>query len=139
MALANKAELSQEDLLTVLAQGAMQNPMFALKGASMVNGDFPPAFPLKHQQKDMRLALELGCAIFGVLECDLLGLRASQQRRVSVSKRMDPQQRNASMLQKAWLHTMPQVHPNHPWLPGLFVGDKEQQKNSRLALPKAQQ
>ena len=26
----------------------------------MIKGAFPPAFPLKHQQKDMRLALELG-------------------------------------------------------------------------------
>lgn len=75
MALANNAELSQEDLLAVLAQGAMQNPMFAMKGASMVKGDFPPAFPLKHQQKDMRLALELGCAVVGALECPLMGLR----------------------------------------------------------------
>ena len=34
--------------------------MFALKGPSMIKGAYPPAFPLKHQQKDMRLALALG-------------------------------------------------------------------------------
>jgi 3-hydroxyisobutyrate dehydrogenase-like beta-hydroxyacid dehydrogenase len=33
-----------------------------MKGPSMAAGKFDPAFPLKHQQKDMRLALELGCA-----------------------------------------------------------------------------
>ena len=26
----------------------------------MIKGEYPPAFPLKHQQKDMRLALALG-------------------------------------------------------------------------------
>lgn len=26
----------------------------------MIQGSHPPAFPLKHQQKDMRLALSLG-------------------------------------------------------------------------------
>lgn len=26
----------------------------------MIQGSYPPAFPLKHQQKDMRLALALG-------------------------------------------------------------------------------
>jgi glyoxylate/succinic semialdehyde reductase len=31
--------------------------MFALKGPAMVQGNYPTAFPLKHQQKDMRLAL----------------------------------------------------------------------------------
>jgi len=60
MALAEGAGLKQEDLLDVLSLGAMANPMFALKGPAMVARNFPPAFPLKHQQKDMRLALALG-------------------------------------------------------------------------------
>lgn len=34
--------------------------MFKMKGASMLKDKFDPAFPLKHQQKDMRLALALG-------------------------------------------------------------------------------
>lgn len=33
-----------------------------IKGPGMIADTFPPAFPLKHQQKDMRLALQLGCA-----------------------------------------------------------------------------
>lgn len=40
--------------------GAIANPMFRLKGPAMIQRSFPPAFPLKHQQKDMRLALALG-------------------------------------------------------------------------------
>lgn len=40
--------------------GAIANPMFKLKGPSMIQSSYSPAFPLKHQQKDMRLALALG-------------------------------------------------------------------------------
>ncbi|KAL6505827.1 putative oxidoreductase glyr1 [Orobanche hederae] len=47
-------------LLDVLDLGAIANPMFKMKGPSMIQGSYPPAFPLKHQQKDMRLALALG-------------------------------------------------------------------------------
>jgi glyoxylate/succinic semialdehyde reductase len=62
MALAEKVDLSLDVLLTVLGQGALASPLIAMKGPSMAAGKFDPAFPLKHQQKDMRLALELGCA-----------------------------------------------------------------------------
>lgn len=34
--------------------------MFKMKGPSMIKNNYSPAFPLKHQQKDMRLALALG-------------------------------------------------------------------------------
>ena len=40
--------------------GAISNPMFRMKGPTMIQNKYPPAFPLKHQQKDMRLALALG-------------------------------------------------------------------------------
>lgn len=40
--------------------GAISNGMFKLKGPSMLKNSYAPAFPLKHQQKDMRLALALG-------------------------------------------------------------------------------
>ena len=60
MALADKAGLKQSDLLDVLDLGAIANPMFKLKGPALSARAFPPAFPLKHQQKDMRLALALG-------------------------------------------------------------------------------
>jgi len=35
--------------------------VFSLKGPAVQKRAYPPAFPLKHQQKDMRLALALGC------------------------------------------------------------------------------
>ncbi|GIL82520.1 hypothetical protein Vretimale_11943 [Volvox reticuliferus] len=60
MALADKAGLEQSALLEILSLGAMANPMFALKGPSIMSRFYPPAFPLKHQQKDLRLALALG-------------------------------------------------------------------------------
>jgi len=63
LALANRAGLAPADLLDVLAAGAVANPMFALKGPKIVEGDFGVAFPLKHAQKDLRLALGLGDAL----------------------------------------------------------------------------
>ncbi len=60
ISLADKSGLKQSDLLEVLGLGALANPMFALKGPAIQARTYPPAFPLKHQQKDMRLALALG-------------------------------------------------------------------------------
>ena len=36
------------------------NGLFKLKGPKMLAGDHAPNFPLKHAQKDMRFALQLG-------------------------------------------------------------------------------
>jgi 2-hydroxy-3-oxopropionate reductase len=44
----------------VIDAGAMANPMFRMKGAQIGEGAFEPAFPLKHMQKDLRLAVSLG-------------------------------------------------------------------------------
>lgn len=58
LALASRSGLDATQLLEVLDSGAMSNPMFRLKGASIAaGGEFPAAFPLKHMQKDLRLAL----------------------------------------------------------------------------------
>ncbi|BCS54631.1 NAD(P)-dependent oxidoreductase [Geobacter sp. SVR] len=60
MALASKSGLDEAQLLDVLDSGAVSNPMFRLKGPQIAaNGEFPVAFPLKHMQKDLRLALQL--------------------------------------------------------------------------------
>lgn len=59
MTLAERAGLEQQDLLDVVSLGAIASPMFALKGPAMMEGNFPTAFPLKHQAKDLRLALEV--------------------------------------------------------------------------------
>jgi 3-hydroxyisobutyrate dehydrogenase-like beta-hydroxyacid dehydrogenase len=60
LSLGEKAGLSMTDIIEVLDQGAIANPMFRLKGPMMADGRFPTAFPLKHMQKDMRLALLMG-------------------------------------------------------------------------------
>jgi 3-hydroxyisobutyrate dehydrogenase-like beta-hydroxyacid dehydrogenase len=60
MALAVRSGLELPQLLDVLDAGAMSNPMFRLKGPAVAaNDEFPAAFPLKHMQKDLRLALRL--------------------------------------------------------------------------------
>jgi 3-hydroxyisobutyrate dehydrogenase-like beta-hydroxyacid dehydrogenase len=60
VALASGSGLDTSLLLEILDAGAVANPMFRLKGAQIAaNRDFPAAFPLKHMQKDLRLALRL--------------------------------------------------------------------------------
>ncbi|KAL7187922.1 hypothetical protein ACSBR1_037878 [Camellia fascicularis] len=60
LVLADKSGLNPETLLDVLDLGAIANPLFKMKGSTMNQKSYFPAFPLKHQQKDMRLALALG-------------------------------------------------------------------------------
>ncbi|KAK8711781.1 hypothetical protein V6N13_147046 [Hibiscus sabdariffa] len=60
LVLAERSGLNPHDLLDVLDLGGIANPMFRGKGPAMLRDDNSPAFPLKHQQKDMRLALALG-------------------------------------------------------------------------------
>jgi 3-hydroxyisobutyrate dehydrogenase-like beta-hydroxyacid dehydrogenase len=60
IALAAGSGLDTAQLLEVLDSGAVTNPMFRLKGPQIAaNCEFPAAFPLKHMQKDLRLALQL--------------------------------------------------------------------------------
>lgn len=60
MALASGSGLDTAQFLEVLDSGAVSNPMFRLKGPQIsANREFPAAFPLKHMQKDLRLALRL--------------------------------------------------------------------------------
>lgn len=60
LALGQKAGLQAADILDVLDSGAMANPMFRLKGGLITKDVFTVAFPLKHMQKDLRLAVALG-------------------------------------------------------------------------------
>lgn len=60
LVLAEKSGLDPHSLLDVLDLGAIANPMFKMKGPPMISNNYALAFPLKHQQKDMRLALALG-------------------------------------------------------------------------------
>ncbi|KAL9263561.1 Glyoxylate/succinic semialdehyde reductase 1-like protein [Drosera capensis] len=58
--LTERSGLDPQTLLDVLDLGAIANPMFKLKSPTMIKNTYSTAFPLKHQQKDMRLALALG-------------------------------------------------------------------------------
>ena len=60
MSLGLKANLDGKQLLDILDAGAMSNPMFKIKGPMILNEDYTTSFPLKHMQKDMRLAVSLG-------------------------------------------------------------------------------
>jgi 2-hydroxy-3-oxopropionate reductase len=60
LALGAKAGLNRTDLLNVLDCGAIANPMFKLKGNLISQENYAAAFPLKHMQKDLRLAVGLG-------------------------------------------------------------------------------
>ncbi|MED6118749.1 Glyoxylate/succinic semialdehyde reductase 2, chloroplastic [Stylosanthes scabra] len=57
--LSQKVGLDPKVLVEVVSQGAISAPMYSIKGPSMIQSVYPTAFPLKHQQKDMRLALGL--------------------------------------------------------------------------------
>lgn len=59
LALGDRSGLTPEDIIDVLDSGALANPMFKTKGPLIANQDFQVAFPLKHMQKDLRLALNL--------------------------------------------------------------------------------
>lgn len=60
LALGLKGGLDGAQILDVLDAGAMACPMFRAKGPMLLAGDYPTSFPLKHMQKDLRLALALG-------------------------------------------------------------------------------
>ena len=59
LSLTESSGISMEDMRDVIDNGAMACPMYKLKGASMQAGEYQTAFPLKHAQKDMRIALGL--------------------------------------------------------------------------------
>jgi 3-hydroxyisobutyrate dehydrogenase-like beta-hydroxyacid dehydrogenase len=60
MSLAQKSGFDPEQLLEILDAGALANPLFRIKGNLIQQGNFAPSFPLKHMQKDLRLAVTLG-------------------------------------------------------------------------------
>lgn len=60
VALCEAADLPGDKLLEVLDLGAMACPLFKGKGRSLLNREYPTNFPLKHAQKDLGFALDLG-------------------------------------------------------------------------------
>lgn len=60
LGLGTKAGLEGSDILEVIKEGAIACPMYGLKGPKILAADYATNFPLKHQQKDIRLAIALG-------------------------------------------------------------------------------
>lgn len=56
LALSESVGLDPNKMVEVIGQGAIQSPMFNLKGPKMIVKDHAPNFPLKHAHKDMALA-----------------------------------------------------------------------------------
>lgn len=69
MALAEKCDLDQVTLLEILSLGALCSPLVTGKGSAILESNFPPHFPLKHQQKDLRLALDLSESVSQSMPC----------------------------------------------------------------------
>mmetsp|Transcript_8974 Transcript_8974/g.20738 ORF Transcript_8974/g.20738 Transcript_8974/m.20738 type:complete len:318 (+) Transcript_8974:381-1334(+) len=59
LALSESVGLDPSKMIEVIGQGAIQSPMYNLKGPKMVQSDHAPNFPLKHAHKDMALATEM--------------------------------------------------------------------------------
>ncbi len=51
-------DLSVEDMLTVVENGALDSPLFSAKGRAIAEGDFESRFPVDYQFKDLDLALD---------------------------------------------------------------------------------
>ncbi|MFN2258050.1 MAG: NAD-binding protein, partial [Desulfuromonadaceae bacterium] len=62
LTLVEEAGLDKRDFLAIIGAGALAAPLFGAKGEKILAQDRTPQFPLKHQQKDLRLALQLGDA-----------------------------------------------------------------------------
>lgn len=59
LALADRAGLQQKDVLEVLELTSMSSEMLLQKGNAIIKGEFPTHQPLKHMQKDLKMALDM--------------------------------------------------------------------------------
>lgn len=59
LALSESMGLDPNTMIEVIGEGAVQSPMYNLKGPKMIVKDHAPNFPLKHAHKDMALACEM--------------------------------------------------------------------------------
>jgi len=59
LALAENVGLDPTKVMEVIGQGAIQSPVYGLKGPKMIVKNHAPNFPLKHAHKDMKLASDM--------------------------------------------------------------------------------
>lgn len=57
---AESKSLSREAMMLIINESACGSPMSTMKTPSVINQNYPAAFPLKHMAKDVRLAKEQG-------------------------------------------------------------------------------
>jgi 3-hydroxyisobutyrate dehydrogenase-like beta-hydroxyacid dehydrogenase len=62
LALAESVGLDANVMIDVIGQGAIQSPIYSLKGPKMLVKNHEPNFPLKHAHKDMALASDMAKA-----------------------------------------------------------------------------
>ena len=62
IALSGSVGLDPSKMIEVIGQGAIQSPMYNLKGPKLIVQDHTPNFPLKHAHKDMALASDMAKA-----------------------------------------------------------------------------
>lgn len=62
LALSENVGLDPSKMIEVIGQGAIQSPVYGLKGPKMIKNDHAPNFPLKHAHKDMKLASDMAKA-----------------------------------------------------------------------------
>ncbi|MEC5384955.1 NAD(P)-dependent oxidoreductase [Uliginosibacterium sp. H3] len=81
LALGLKSDLDGAQILDVIEAGAMACPMFKGKGPMLLGENYTTSFPLKHMQKDLRLAIalseELGQSLHAASASNELFKRAS--------------------------------------------------------------
>jgi len=59
LALSDRVGLDCNKMLEVIGQGAIQSPMYSLKGPNMLNQKLDAHFPLTHAHKDLALACDM--------------------------------------------------------------------------------
>ena len=60
MSLVDACDLEGQDFLDIIGAGALACPLYAGKGAALLAENYSANFPLKHLQKDLRLAIQIG-------------------------------------------------------------------------------
>lgn len=60
MAFAEKLDVDQNELMTVLNSGALGSPFVKIKGEAILANNFKPAFSLNNIVKDLKLASDIG-------------------------------------------------------------------------------
>lgn len=89
LALSESVGLNGDQILEVISQGAIQSPMFSLKGPKMLTKDTNPHFPLTHAHKDMALACKMAEKVgteFSVMQqAELLFRQAKEDETLNVA------------------------------------------------------